>query len=176
MDRLWTPWRMEYLTSEKPADCVLCRSLTGEDVANHVVHRGAHSFIILNLYPYNNGHIMVVPNRHVASLELLSPDELLSLMQMVNLGLAALRNSMSPEGFNIGVNLGKAAGAGIDAHVHVHIVPRWQGDTNFMPILADTRVIPESLPDTRLRLARAVQAVLGANSEEEADIDEDRRV
>jgi ATP adenylyltransferase len=112
---------------------------------------------------------MVVPNRHVASTELLTEDELLALMRLVNLTVAALRNLASPDGFNIGVNLGKSAGAGIEAHVHVHVVPRWQGDTNFMPILADTRVIPESLPDTRRRLREAILGLLASRVEGESD-------
>ncbi|MGQ9553693.1 MAG: HIT family protein [Anaerolineae bacterium] len=161
MQHLWSPWRMAYLVGAKVDGCILCQKLAeNADEANLVVHRGKHSFIVLNLYPYNNGHLMVVPNRHVPSLENLDAEELLDLMMMVNLALAALRNSMSPGGFNIGVNLGKAAGAGIDGHVHVHVVPRWQGDTNFMPVLAETRVIPESLPDTRQRLADAIKSIL----------------
>jgi len=158
---LWSPWRMAYLVSEKIEGCILCqKEAENADEANLIVHRSKHSFIVLNLYPYNNGHLMVVPNRHIPSLENLDDEELLDLMMTVNLGLAALRNAMSPEGFNIGINLGKAAGAGIDGHMHVHVVPRWQGDTNFMPVLAETRVIPECLPDTRRRLVEAIKNIL----------------
>ena len=161
MRHLWAPWRMAYLTADKTDGCFLCDKLAERaDEANLIVYRGEHSFIALNLYPYNNGHLMIVPNRHVPSVESLTPEELLDLMLMVNLGLAALRNSMSPGGFNIGVNLGKAAGAGIEAHVHVHVVPRWHGDTNFMPVLSDTRVIPEGLGDTRRRIAESVETIL----------------
>ncbi|NPV07280.1 MAG: HIT domain-containing protein [Anaerolineae bacterium] len=165
MDRLWTPWRMPYLTADKPSGCIFCQALAeGLDSSNLVVHRAERAFVMLNRYPYNNGHAMVVPNRHVGSLELLQEAELLSIMQLVNLTLAGLRNLASPDGFNIGVNLGKAAGAGIEAHVHVHVVPRWQGDTNFMPILAHTRVIPESLTDTRSRLQGAIERVLAGQT------------
>ena len=164
MKHLWAPWRMAYLVGERPPGCVLCEKLAddgdGADQSNYIVHRGEHAFVILNLYPYSNGHLMVVPYRHVPSLESLEDEELLDLMGTVNLGIAALRNSMSPDGFNIGVNLGRAAGAGIESHVHVHVVPRWHGDTSFMPILADTRVVPESLADTASRLRQAIEGIL----------------
>jgi len=161
MDYLWTPWRMEYLTGERPSGCVLCAALAEEcDDLSLVVYRGEHAFVVLNRYPYNNGHVMVVPNRHVSTLELLDDEELLSVWKLVNLTVAGERNLASPDGFNIGVNLGKAAGAGIEAHVHVHVVPRWLGDTNFMPVLAQTRVIPESLTDTRRKLAESIEGLL----------------
>ncbi|MGI6209782.1 MAG: HIT family protein [Anaerolineae bacterium] len=161
---------MEYLSGEKPSGCIFCDALQQErDEEWLVVYRAEQAFTMLNRYPYNNGHAMVVPNRHVASTELLTEDELLALMRLVNLTVAALRNLASPDGFNIGVNLGKSAGAGIEAHVHVHVVPRWQGDTNFMPILADTRVIPESLPDTRRRLREAILGLLASRVEGESD-------
>jgi len=157
MQHLWTPWRMVYLQSEKPACCILCRVAAEDaDDSNYIVYRGEHAYIMLNLYPYNNGHLMVVPYRHIASPEELDASELLDLVDTVNLALAALRNSMSPDGFNIGVNLGRAAGAGIDAHMHVHVVPRWEGDTNFMPLVADTRVIPETLPVTCSNLRESI--------------------
>jgi ATP adenylyltransferase len=174
MRRLWTPWRLSYLTGSRPSGCVFCQMLAEQPNDNDlIVHRGRHSFIVLNLYPYSNGHVMVVPYRHVPSTEQLDAAELLDLMNMVNLSLAALRNTMSPDGFNIGVNLGKAAGAGVDAHVHMHVVPRWVGDTNFMPILGDTRVIPESLPATCQRLRQAVAAILsGQGDNQETTINE----
>lgn len=163
MDHLWTPWRMEYLTGERPPGCALCTALAEpcEDLSL-VAYRGEHAFIVLNRYPYNNGHVMVVPNRHISSIELLDDGELLSVMKLVNLSVAALRNLASPDGFNIGVNLGTAAGAGIEAHCHIHVVPRWAGDTNFMPILAQTRVIPESLADTRRKLETSLRSLLEA--------------
>ncbi|MHB0874931.1 MAG: HIT family protein [Anaerolineae bacterium] len=151
---------MAYLTGHSTTGCVFCQKIAEcDDDANLVVIRREFCFITMNLYPYNNGHLMVVPYRHVASLEDLRPEELLEVMSTVNLALAGLRNSMSPGGFNIGVNLGKAAGAGIDTHVHVHVVPRWAGDTNFMPVVADVRVVPESLVDTCRKLRRAIQSI-----------------
>lgn len=173
MRHLWAPWRMAYLTAERQDECVLCHKMAEEDdIANLVVHRGRHGCIVLNLYPYNNGHLMVVPYRHVASTEALEPEELLEAMQLVNLAIAVLRNSMSPDGFNMGVNLGKAAGAGIDSHVHIHVVPRWLGDTNCMPVIADVRVVPESLTDSCRRLRRAVEGILAEHKREEQGIDE----
>ena len=167
MRHLWAPWRLTYLVSERPSGCILCDKIADEsaDQSNYVVHRAEHAFMILNLYPYSNGHLMVVPYRHVPSLESLEDRELLGLMSTVNLGVAALRNSVSPDGFNVGVNLGRAAGAGIESHVHVHVVPRWSGDTNFMPVLADTRVVPESLADTAERLRQAIEGILAGGAE-----------
>lgn len=153
---------MEYLRGERPPGCALCNALAepSEDLSL-VACRGEHAFVVMNRYPYNNGHVMVVPNRHIATLELLNDQELLSVMKLVNLSVAALRNLAAPDGFNIGVNLGAAAGAGIEAHCHMHVVPRWAGDTNFMPVLAQTRVIPESLVDTRRKLEEALSNLLG---------------
>ena len=168
MQHMWAPWRMAYLTGHGSEGCVFCQKVAErDDDASLIVARRELCFVTMNLYPYNNGHLMVVPYRHVASLEELSPDELLDVMSTVNLALAALRNSMSPGGFNIGVNLGKAAGAGIDTHVHVHVVPRWMGDTNFMPVVADVRVVPESLVDTRRKLSQAIEAITAGHCGEE---------
>ena len=149
---------MQYLTgadkSHSAPGCVFCAKVSAPDESEHVLCRGQFAFITLNRYPYNNGHLMVVPYIHVASLEDLDPPTLTELMLLVNRGLAALRAAYKPDGFNIGVNLGRAAGAGIAEHVHIHIVPRWNADTNFMPIVSETRVIPEMLDQTygRLRL------------------------
>ncbi|MCD6555311.1 MAG: HIT family hydrolase [Chloroflexi bacterium] len=158
MKRLWAPWRMRYLTGEKEKGCIFCtRIAESRDRENYILYRGERGFLILNLYPYNNGHMMAVPYNHVASLEDLDTETLTELMLLVNKGLAALREAMSPQGFNVGVNIGEVAGAGVAGHVHIHVVPRWGGDTNFMPILADTRVVPELLDQTYERL----RAVMG---------------
>jgi ATP adenylyltransferase len=149
---------MVYLTEERPRGCIFCIAAAEErDEENLIVWRGERAFIILNRYPYNAGHLMVVPYAHVASLEDLPAETLTELMLLVNRSLAALRRAMSPEAFNVGANLGHAAGAGIVDHVHVHIVPRWEGDTNFMPVLADVRVIPEFLADTYRKIRRAME-------------------
>jgi len=156
MKRLWTPWRMQYLTgadkSHSEPGCVFCAKLYAPDESEHVLCRGQFAYVTLNRYPYNNGHLMVIPNIHVASLENLAAPTLAELMQLTNRGLAVLRQAYQPDGFNIGVNLGHAAGAGIAEHVHIHIVPRWSADTNFMPIVGETRVIPETLDQTFTRL------------------------
>jgi len=154
MERLWTPWRMPYLRGEdeKPAGCVFCHKVNAPDADEHVLHRGTFCYVTLNRYPYSNGHLMVIPCTHVPSLEDLDAPALTEMMQAVNLSLAVLREAYDPHGFNVGVNLGKAAGAGIAEHVHMHIVPRWMADTNFMPVVGQTRVIPELLDDAYARL------------------------
>lgn len=166
MERLWSPWRMAYLTNaEKPEGCVFCRKLAEEkDAENLLVHRGRHAAIIMNLYPYNTGHLMVIPYQHVSSTEELDRDTLMEMMELVNLCIRILRRTMRPDGFNVGINIGRAAGAGIAEHVHIHIVPRWTGDSNFLTILGQTRVIPELLEDTYRRLVAALQEELGTAS------------
>ena len=159
MERLWTPWRMEYLQAEKPDGCIFCMMLASEDDKGCLIlHRGQKAFVVLNRYPYNNGHLMVVPHDHVNTLEDLDDDTLMELMLLVNKGMGALRQTMNPDGFNIGANLGKAAGAGIDDHMHMHVVPRWEGDTNFMAVLAGTRMMPEMLDQTCSRLTAVLKA------------------
>ncbi len=144
---------MKYLESEKPEGCVFCGKIAAdEDKENHILCRGPKCCLMLNLYPYNTGHLMVIPYEHVASLEELSDETLTEIMLTVKKSLAVLRQAMAPHGFNIGINVGRAAGAGIDEHIHVHIVPRWEGDTNCMTIFADTRLVPELLDDTYDRL------------------------
>lgn len=153
LERLWTPWRLAYVTGEaKTADCVFCTALTSADADPLVVFRGATCFIILNLFPYNNGHLMVVPNRHIASLVDATAAELAELMELTRRTEIALREAYAPHGLNLGINLGKAAGAGVLDHLHLHVVPRWSGDTNFMTIIGTTRVLPEELPDAAGRL------------------------
>jgi ATP adenylyltransferase len=140
---------MEYLTGEKPEGCIFCNEISADkDIENYILHRGSRCCLMLNLYPYNTGHLMVIPYEHVANFEDLSEETLTEMMLLIKKSLTALRQAMAPHGFNIGINVGKAAGAGIDEHVHVHIVPRWEGDTNFMTICAETRVVPELLDDT----------------------------
>ena len=157
-DRLWSPWRMEYILSDKEQEgCILCEKRDDDrDEENLILLRGDHAFVILNRYPYNSGHLMVVPNAHVCSTEELEPEVLTELMALTNRSVRLLREVMSPEAFNIGINLGSAAGAGIRDHVHIHVVPRWTGDTNFMPVLGQTRVVPELLAETYTKLREAL--------------------
>lgn len=160
MEILWSPWRMEYLEREKqPTDkCVFCAANdAGEDRTNLVLHRNEACFIIFNRYPYNNGHLLVVPYRHVGDLADLTAAESANVMHVVQYGVRLLRRAFTPEAVNIGVNLGSAAGAGILDHVHIHIVPRWEGDTSFMTVLSGTRVISEELARTFERLTAAAE-------------------
>jgi ATP adenylyltransferase len=151
MDRLYSPWRYGYVsnTSQPANGCVFCGATTEEPL---VVARGAAVFVILNLYPYNSGHLMVVPNRHVASLAQLGAEELSELMAFVQRAEIALNEVYQPQGINVGLNLGRAAGAGIADHLHIHLVPRWVGDTNFMSVVGETRVLPEEVPASAARL------------------------
>jgi len=138
---------------EKPEGCILCEKPgQGDDALNYILYRGDKNFVIMNIYPYNPGHLMVAPYRHIANLEELTDEELGEHFQIVNRGIKLLRRVFNPGGFNIGINMGKVAGAGIDEHVHTHIVPRWQGDTNFMPVMSDARVVPEALAGTYKKL------------------------
>ena len=156
MKRLWSPWRMKYIMRKKGEECIFCEKIADDnDRANYILQRGETCYVMLNLYPYNNGHLMVSSYRHVPSPEQLEEDELTEMMLLVNRSLKALRQAMRPDGFNIGVNIGKAAGSGIEDHVHIHVVPRWDADTNFMPIFAHTRVIPELLDETYQKLKAA---------------------
>ena len=153
MERIWAPWRMQFIRMKKPKGCFLCDNpKKGDDARNYILYRGSENFVILNSYPYNPGHLMVAPYRHVASLEDLTEEERNEHFKIVSQCVKVLREEANPEGFNIGMNLGKASGAGITGHVHTHIVPRWQGDINFMSVLADTKVVPEALAETYERL------------------------
>ena len=143
MERLWAPWRIDYITQEKPAGCIFCRE--GSERDRLVLLTRPLTLIMLNRYPYVNGHLMVSPRRHTADLAALSEAEVLELFQGVALCQDALSRSCAPDGYNIGINLGKAAGAGVEDHLHLHVVPRWNGDSNFMNVVADLRVIPEAL-------------------------------
>ncbi len=154
--RLWAPWRLDYIQGPKPDECIFCSRLAAaDDESAHIVHRGEGCFVILNAFPYNNGHVMVAPYRHVPSIEQLEEPDLLELMTLARRTLAALRAAYGPEGFNLGINQGKIAGAGVEDHVHLHVVPRWGADTNFMPVIADTRVLPQSLKDSYRALKEA---------------------
>ena len=157
MEHLWAPWRLEYVQHADEQDgCVFCRAAAQpEDEPELVVHRGELAFVLLNKFPYASGHLMVAPYRHGAGFDTLDEAEAAELHRLSVAAIAALRATYSPEGFNVGWNLGRAAGAGIVDHGHVHVVPRWNDDTNFMPVLADVRVIPEHLAETRRRLAEA---------------------
>lgn len=159
MKHLWSPWRLEYLTAPKMEECIFCHAVQGDnDRENLVLLRGERAYLILNRYPYNNGHFMVVPDLHVPSLENLDAAVLTEMMLLLNRGLAALRVAMAPHGFNIGVNLGHVAGAGIADHVHIHAVPRWIGDTNFMPVVGEMRVIPQTWLQTYDQIKAALES------------------
>lgn len=148
MERLWAPWRMEYIQGNKSGGCFLCDIVnSGDDRGQLVLQRGCLCILLMNRYPYNNGHLMVAPARHVDTLEAMKRDELVEMIGMTSSACAILRKAVHADGFNVGLNLGSAAGAGLKDHVHMHIVPRWDGDTNFMPVIADTKIIPQSLLD-----------------------------
>jgi ATP adenylyltransferase len=159
MKHLWSPWRLEYLIGPKGEECIFCHAAEGDDDReNLVLLRGERAFLILNRFPYNNGHFMVVPYAHVPDLEDLDASTLTEMMLLLNRGLAALRKAMHPDGFNLGANLGQVAGAGIEEHVHIHVVPRWLGDTNFMPIIGEMRVVPQTWLQTYDDLKAALEA------------------
>ncbi|MEO8322767.1 MAG: HIT domain-containing protein, partial [Actinomycetota bacterium] len=151
MERLWSPWRNEYVTTAGSSGdgCIFCDHLTeGDDETTHILWRGEHVNVLLNAYPYNTGHLMVAPLRHVAELGDLSAEERAELMETTNRSVAIITEAMNPEGFNTGMNLGAAGGAGLPGHLHMHVVPRWSGDTNFMTTVGDTKVLPEMLAET----------------------------
>jgi ATP adenylyltransferase len=161
MERLWAPWRVEYVTADepKPGTCIFCDALGQEDGVQMVLSRNEHTFTIMNRFPYSNGHVMVVPNRHVASLSLLSDDEQAQIMHQTSVVVEVLKEAMGCDGYNIGMNLGRAAGAGIDQHLHQHVVPRWSGDTNFVTVVGDIRVIPEAIRATHEKLLAAYSQI-----------------
>ena len=156
MKNLWAPWRMEYIDStKKPSRCILCekKELKRDDIENYILYRDTLSFVMMNLYPYNSGHLMISPYKHTGTLADLTDKELLQLMKLTQFSLENLGKSLNPDGYNVGINIGKTAGAGIDGHIHIHIVPRWNGDTNFMPVLSDIKVMPQYLSDTYRKLS-----------------------
>jgi ATP adenylyltransferase len=164
VERLWSPWRLAYVSGTgSAAGCVFCDgSEAGGSGADLVLIRGRHAYVLLNLFPYNNGHLMVVPNRHLASLATATADELTELIQLTRDAELALTEAYQPQGINIGINLGRPAGAGIVDHLHVHLVPRWNGDTNFMSVVGNVRVLPEELGQTAARLRPVFERLAAA--------------
>ena len=154
MERLWAPWRIKYVSVKKQRGCIFCSSLKS-GLGGYVIFKNRYSFCLLNLFPYNNGHILVSPKRHVRELSLLKDAEILDLFKSMNKAREVLNKVLKPNGFNIGINIAEAAGAGVTGHLHIHIVPRWRGDTNFMPVLYGTKVISQSLQDLHRILKKA---------------------
>ncbi|MDD4859199.1 MAG: HIT domain-containing protein [Dehalococcoidales bacterium] len=153
MDYIWAPWRIQYIQMEKPKGCFLCDNpKETNDEANYILFRGEKNYVILNSFPYNPGHMLVAPYRHVAAPDKMTKKELHEHFEIVSRAIAVLRDVFKPGGFNIGANLGHVAGAGVADHFHTHIVPRWQGDANAMPVISDTKVIPEALSETYRKL------------------------
>ncbi|MFO7155423.1 MAG: HIT domain-containing protein [Pseudomonadota bacterium] len=161
MERLWAPWRLELIESEKPEGCIFCRFFAErDDEKNLVLGRSASSYVVLNKYPYNNGHLMVIPAAHHAALEELDDRAYDDLQRLLRISIRVVREVYTPDAMNVGMNLGRAAGAGIADHLHWHVVPRWNGDTNFMPVLAETRVLPEHLQAAWKKLRPAFDRAL----------------
>ena len=163
MKLLWAPWRIEYILAPKEGEgCFICKGVENpQDKACLVLYVGDRALVVLNKYPYNPGHLMVAPKRHVASLLDLGEEERREIMDLLPLSVEVLQASLNPGGFNIGVNMGKAAGAGLEDHLHIHVVPRWNGDTNFMPVLAQVKVIPEHIEETYRKLKKAFAEAAG---------------
>lgn len=167
MDRLWAPWRMSYIDGMSDGGgqaegCFLCAARdSGDDRASLVFFRREHCFAVLNRFPYNNGHTLIVPNAHEGELEALSDDAMRGLMALARDVMGLYRRLMRPDGFNVGLNFGRVAGAGLPEHLHLHVVPRWSGDTNFMPVLGETKVIPQSLEDLYDRIDEAIRDAPG---------------
>ena len=158
MERIWSPWRMSYIkaSNAKGSGCVFCHALEQEDgPENLIVHRGEQAFVILNRYPYTSGHLMVLPNKHVSRLDEVDAKTRGEMTELVNQATKVLEKVYAPEGFNLGANLGSAAGAGIEEHLHLHVVPRWVGDTNFMSTVGETRVLPEELTESWKQISAA---------------------
>jgi len=165
LKHIWAPWRIEYVTRPQVEGCVLCAKATAEDDdAEQVLYRGEHNFVVINAFPYNSGHLMVVPYEHTCDFVGLNPDAVAEMMHIAQGCVRALGRCMHPHGVNIGMNIGKAAGAGIDEHIHLHIVPRWDGDTNFMTTCADTRVVPQALEQSACGLRPIIAEELGVNA------------
>lgn len=165
MEKLWSPWRSQYIESfnsgKKKSNCIFCDASNQktEDDDSLIIDKDKLTFTVLNLYPYNNGHLMVIPHRHLNDITLLTPDENLEIMLKIQQAIKALKSVYNPDGFNLGTNLGKASGAGIDEHIHFHIVPRWNGDTNFMPVLGEVKVLSQDLLETKSKLISAIKKI-----------------
>ena len=156
---LWAPWRIEYITGTREKGCIFCnRFPQDDDRTNLILARGRRSFVIMNRFPYNNGHLMVAPIRHTGDFGTLSAEEITEIFRFVQTFIDVFKKTMNPHGFNIGINLGKTAGAGVADHLHVHVVPRWDGDTNFMPVIGETKVISEHIQSTYDKLLDAYRA------------------
>ncbi len=153
MEHIWAPWRIEYIQMEKPKGCIFCdKSSQNDDTLNYILYRGDKNFVIMNSYPYNPGHLMIAPYQHTADLEELADEELHEHFKIIRRSIELLKQAFNPDGFNIGMNIGRIAGAGIADHFHTHIVPRWSGDTNFMPVVADTKVVNQAIGETYQKL------------------------
>ena len=162
MEKLWAPWRMAYIAVTQPEGCVFCtKPETGNDREELILYRGETCFIIMNLFPYNNGHVMVVPYRHTADLLSLTATEQVEMMRLTQFCVRVLKDAINPDGFNLGMNLGRTAGAGIADHLHMHIVPRWNGDTNFMPVIGETKVLPDALLGSYDKIKAVVDRLAG---------------
>ncbi len=160
-EKLWAPWRMKYIegiNSKNDGECIFCeKPKEDNDKKNFIIYRGKKNFVILNIFPYNNGHLLVIPYKHTSEIKDLDSETMLELMKITNIVIETIKKTMRPDGFNIGMNLGRTAGAGVKEHLHMHIVPRWNGDTNFMPVIGGTKVISESLEDTYEKLSKAIE-------------------
>jgi ATP adenylyltransferase len=154
-ERLWAPWRLQYIKGEKANECIFCTKPALDDAQALITHRGEKCFVMLNAFPYTSGHVMVAPYEHTADLAGLDEATALELMTLTQRSIRAIASAYGPEGFNVGANLGTVAGAGVADHVHMHVVPRWEGDTNFMSVIGEVRVLPESLEDTHRTLKEA---------------------
>lgn len=157
---LWAPWRIQYITEEKEKGCIFCNRFTqADDRRNLILARGRRAFVIMNKFPYNNGHLMVAPIRHTGDFKSLTADEIAELFKFVQVFIDVFQKVMGPHGFNVGLNLGKTAGAGVEDHLHVHVVPRWDGDTNFMPVVGSVKVISEHIDATYDKLLSVYQTM-----------------
>ncbi|NOZ63662.1 MAG: HIT domain-containing protein [Caldiserica bacterium] len=161
MKLLWAPWRTKYVSNPDGEGCFLCQALQEKDgIKNFILYRGKYSFIIMNLFPYNSGHLMVAPLRHEGDFLKIREEELQEMMHLSQLSIKSLKGAYHPHAFNLGMNLGKAAGAGLVDHLHIHVLPRWEGDTNFLPVFSETKVIPEDIKESYLKIRKHLEILL----------------